>query len=614
VSQSPVDDQGGSAEGAYLEGWLATEQQVREGRSWSGYERHCAYLNLGGTRFVDASAVGGLDFAEDGRALGVVDWDQDGDLDLWLRSRTSPGLRFLRNDLNRGDRAVSLQLIGLAPNTGAIGARVELHAKGTPWPMQRRSVRAGSAYLSQSSKRLHFGLGDEGSVQRVVVHWPGGDAEEIEGVTRGGRFLIRQGEGRARALPKRRGVKLQAEPLEDAPATDAAALNPLGPLPLPDLELRALDGTRLDPWQVRERPRLLVLWATWCKPCYAEIAELSAAAASLEEDGLDVLLISVDTAPEEPTATPEQIRSWLDERGVPFDVALASARTVEKLELLHETLVNRKRTLALPTSLLVDADGRLVTLLRGPASVASIRESLELAALDPNARLRRLTQAGGAWIQRPQGTDLPVIGAWFKYHGFPEDSALFMAEAAGSQEDRAAAEAERLRATGRIGEAEVLVRRVLDVEPRHVEGLATLGAIALQAGRADAAEDLLRQALDADPQRTSAWVNLSHALSVQGKQGEAADACRRAERLEPWNPDVFHGRAAVELARGDQPAALRALRETLRLDPLRLDDARALVAILGQLPQPSRDELAETALWTDRLRSADAARPAGVSR
>jgi tetratricopeptide (TPR) repeat protein len=614
VSQSPVDAAGGDAEGGYLEGWMATEQQVREGRSWSGYERHCAYLNLGGTRFVDASAAGGLDFAEDGRALGVVDWDQDGDLDLWLRNRTSPGLRFLRNDLDRGDRAVSLLLEGEAPNTGAIGARVELHAQGAPFPVLRRSVRAGSAYLSQSSKRLHFGLGDAGSVERVVVHWPSGTSETVTGIERGGRYLIRQGQGRAQALPERRSVDLTAEPLGKAPATDAAALSPLGPLPLPELALRRLDGTKLASTGERERPRLLVLWATWCKPCHGELAELGAAAAELEAAGLDVLLVSVDTAAEEPTATPEQVRAWLDERALPFDAALASATSVEKIELLHEALVNRKRTLALPTSLLVDRDGRLVTLLRGPASLSTVKSALALAALDGESRVRKLTDATGSWLKRPRGSDLPAVAAWFQYRGFDEDARRLMEEASGSQADRAAAEAERLRATGRLAEADALVRQVLAAEPLHAAALATLGTLGLQAGQHAAAEPILRMAVEADPERTSAWINLSHVLSVLGRHGEAAEACRRAELLEPWNADVHHGRAAVELQRGQQDAALRALRETLRLDPGRLEDARALVAVLNSRRQPTPLELAEAALWSSRLAAAPGQSAATVSR
>ena len=55
---------------------------IREGRSFSGKERHCCYLNTGASRFANVSAATGLDLIDDGRAAGVVDMDQDGDLDI----------------------------------------------------------------------------------------------------------------------------------------------------------------------------------------------------------------------------------------------------------------------------------------------------------------------------------------------------------------------------------------------------------------------------------------------------------------------------------------------------------------------------------------------------
>ena len=54
---------------------------LRRGRSFSGHERHCLYLNTGQTQFANISAASGFDFPDDGRCLSLVDWDQDGDLD-----------------------------------------------------------------------------------------------------------------------------------------------------------------------------------------------------------------------------------------------------------------------------------------------------------------------------------------------------------------------------------------------------------------------------------------------------------------------------------------------------------------------------------------------------
>ena len=73
MSRSPDAEDGGSAE-EYEKGWLATEQLVKQGRSWSGHERHCVYLHEGSTpRFADVSAVWDADATAPRSALRKAD-------------------------------------------------------------------------------------------------------------------------------------------------------------------------------------------------------------------------------------------------------------------------------------------------------------------------------------------------------------------------------------------------------------------------------------------------------------------------------------------------------------------------------------------------------------
>jgi hypothetical protein len=124
--------------------------------SWSGGERNLAYLNTGTPRFADVSAVSGADLPDDTRAAALVDWDEDGRVDLVLKSRNAPRLRLLRNvnGARGGWIAFELEGNGTTTNRDAIGARVSVELEGHTL---KKRVQAGSGYLAQSSKRLHFG-------------------------------------------------------------------------------------------------------------------------------------------------------------------------------------------------------------------------------------------------------------------------------------------------------------------------------------------------------------------------------------------------------------------------------------------------------------------------
>ena len=118
----PLSQAGGAASATF-------HDMLSQGRSFSGRERNCAYMNTGGQRFANISTASGIDFPDDGRAVGVVDWDQDGDLDLWMTNRNGPQIRLLRNDIGTDRSYVSVRLVGRTCNRDAIGARVEVMIK-----------------------------------------------------------------------------------------------------------------------------------------------------------------------------------------------------------------------------------------------------------------------------------------------------------------------------------------------------------------------------------------------------------------------------------------------------------------------------------------------------
>ena len=175
MSRSPAEEVAADLASDYTEAFDRLYELESEGVSFGGHERNCAYLNTGGARYANVSATAGLAFMDDGRAVATVDWDHDGDLDLWFANRTSPMVRFVRNDTPAGRSFLAVRLVGKTSNRDAIGSRVSVHLRepGTVASSQLiKTLHAGQGFLSQSSHWLHFGLGDGARVGRLEVRWP----------------------------------------------------------------------------------------------------------------------------------------------------------------------------------------------------------------------------------------------------------------------------------------------------------------------------------------------------------------------------------------------------------------------------------------------------------
>jgi hypothetical protein len=84
-------------------------------------------------------------------------------------------------------------LEGVRSNRSAIGAVVTIEAAGAK---QTLPVLSQSSFLSQSDRRLHFGLGSAARVERIVVRWPSGEKETFDGDEAGTIRQLKEGTGR----------------------------------------------------------------------------------------------------------------------------------------------------------------------------------------------------------------------------------------------------------------------------------------------------------------------------------------------------------------------------------------------------------------------------------
>jgi len=485
--------------------WAAVNHLMRSGYSWSGHELNNCFLNMRDGTFADVSYVSGLAFDDDGRGAAAVDWDGDGDLDLWLNNRSNPKLRLMRNEYGGSNRSLGLRLVGSTVNRDAIGSRVRVLL--SDGKVLTRTVRAGVNYTAQTTKDLHFGIPSGATVASVDVRWPDGSARTLTGLEVGGRYRVVQGAERAEPLARvADGSGLRAGEVARPVATQVSS-TPLGhPLPLPELALEGFDGARHR--FAGGGPTFVNLWATTCPGCVAELGEFVEQRALLEQAGVRILACSVD-APEDrakAAAMAQRIGFW-------FPAGMADDDLPLLVNSLKKAVHDRYEDIPLPSSLLLDGEGRVVQLYLGPVSAARLAEdvaSLKEVRSPVDWLYRASPLAGGRWVH----ADL--------WHPTEEGSQLirmaqFLVEDGGFELARTYAEAlvafalERRPPVGWLGRADVAIAQVGN------ELVTTDPAAAVA---------LFRPFLELLPDSVLARVGLAAALMELGGRAEGEEAAR----------------------------------------------------------------------------------------
>jgi hypothetical protein len=159
-------------------------------RSLGGYQPKRVWINDGAGRFVDVAQMVGATDRYDGRSVALADFSGRGMLDVVVANQRGPLLLY-RNDVAPGRNWIAFDLQGgCGPdsvpggctNRGAIGAQVEVFWNGG---RQVQEVSGGSGFCAQNQRRLHFGLGKAGAIEKAVVRWPSGKTQQLTGLEGG---------------------------------------------------------------------------------------------------------------------------------------------------------------------------------------------------------------------------------------------------------------------------------------------------------------------------------------------------------------------------------------------------------------------------------------------
>jgi hypothetical protein len=150
--------------------------QVEKFEASSSYaQRDQLFSNNGDGRFSAVRAGSGMELARVGRGAAVADYDNDGDVDVFVSNNNQRPL-LLRNDSDNRNHWLTIKTVGTSSNRDGIGAKIRIVVGGR---VQVEEVRSGSSYLSQDDLRVHFGLGTNTQVDRIEIRWPSGIEQTV---------------------------------------------------------------------------------------------------------------------------------------------------------------------------------------------------------------------------------------------------------------------------------------------------------------------------------------------------------------------------------------------------------------------------------------------------
>ena len=574
----------------YETGWNCLNQMVREDFSWNGNEPNVFYARRDG-RYRDFSGISGLDLPADSRAFAVTDLSGDGRPDLLLKSRLGLQLRAFHNESAGNRKPLVVELEGTRSNRDAIGAIVKVETDGGT---RAQSLSAGSGYISQHTKRLSFGLGQQEVARRVTVRWPSGAEQAFENLATGYRYRIREGEPEPQATPLA-AASVPAEPVQPLQADNRFVFEPtwlMDPVPLPE----------------PAEPGFLILTDGGLPKAPSTVP---------------FQVVDLSAAPPDRAAAFAIFRRYLfDYRTglrLPLVMLVDSQSKVHKVypglpdeeELRNdrESLLARTRDVGLPfEGRYYVTSGTRNHFRMGSAFLQAGYPALSLpylreAAMAPGGNFKAWLaigqielQAGNlaeseSWLERAASLNSESPQVWNNLGGLAMAREEFLAASEHFQRaldlnaDLPYALVNAAQARSRLGdspEAERLLRRALELDATDSEAANQLGLVLAKQGRLHDARTYFQRAIENQRDHIEAINNLAILYVQLGQVGDAIAALRFGIEQAPDFATSYMNLARLHADRGDYESSRQALRQLLERSPEHAAARQALLQLQGR--------------------------------
>jgi len=555
----------------YEQAWNALNELIRSDRTWSGFERNVFYLNNRDGTFSDVSGIVGLDCIEDGRTFALGDFDQDGRLEVALKNRNSPQLRYFKNAIADLPPAISFRLTGKESNRDAVGARITVEA---PSGRQCRTLQIGSGFLAQHTKELFFGLGPEKSAVQATIEWPSGLIQKLRDLPLNHRISVEEGSPPSRMEPFQKFAVLTAS--ETKPAQGAREQLPetvetwlLVPTPAPNFSLPGPSGRAETLSTRRGRPLLLHFWSDSLANSREYLGQFDQVQEKWARAGLQFLAIQVSS-----DDRGKEGRAKDTSRGYSFPVLKSSPDVVASYNLLYRQLFDRHRDMSVPISFLLNPDGDVVKIYQGPPAIDRFEADFKNIPQTDAERLAKALPFPGLAESYDFGRNYLALGFVFFERGYYEQSEAFFQQAV--KNDPTSAEAlyglgSAFLEQNKSKEARDCFEKALELHASYPGTLPNawnnLGILAAREGNSDSAIQRFRHALQIDPEHAIALLNLGNAYRLEKDWPEAERALKHALALDPDDPEANYSLGMVYAQQNDTDRAHEYLEKALAARP-----------------------------------------------
>ncbi|MFQ5639744.1 MAG: FG-GAP-like repeat-containing protein [bacterium] len=184
-----VDDLGNSSSSSW--GDFDNDGDIDLFVSNRGGQNNFLYENKGHGIFNRVTNGSLINTGGDSHGSSWGDYDKDGDLDLFV-ANSNDQANFLFENHSHGFNWINIKCMGTVSNASAIGARVSVKATifSEPlWQRQEISGQTGGGFGGQNSLNAEFGLGDATIIDSIRIEWPSGTVQDTANV-KVNQFLI----------------------------------------------------------------------------------------------------------------------------------------------------------------------------------------------------------------------------------------------------------------------------------------------------------------------------------------------------------------------------------------------------------------------------------------